>query len=66
MNIFKNIINGFKGGRKFVTDNLTTKNKPLSISIALILLGIVTLSNPLMVFAIFVFCVMLFALMKKW
>lgn len=66
MNIFKNIVNGFKGGREVVTDNLTTKNKPLSISIALILLVIVTLSSPLMVFAIFVFCVMTFALTKKW
>ena len=66
MNIIKDIVKVFKGGERFVTDNLTTKNKPLSISIALILLGIVMLSNPVMVFVIFVFCVMMFVLTKKW
>lgn len=66
MNILKNIVNGFKGGKDFVTDSFTTKNKPLSISIALILLVIVTLSNPLMIFAVFGFCVIMFVFTKKW
>lgn len=65
MNILKNIGRCFKGNKEFITNNLTTKNKPLSILIALILLMMVMLSNPLMVIAVFGFCVLMFVLTKK-
>ena len=65
MSILKNIARGFKDNSEYIKNSLTTKNKPLSILIALILLMLVMLSNPLMVIAVFGFCVLMFVLTKK-